>query len=156
MRPTAETVCGLGNRKNEVFGEVLAAKVSSPIRARSRCSTSCRAGDRGGRRVELEERPVGAGGGRNRRIGSTSSSTARSPGSTDCAASRRAQTYMYAAKLARLARRAAVVVEDAISGVAAGRDGGFGLVVGVDRGAGRRGPARQRRRPRRRATSLSW
>ena len=30
-----------------------------------------------------------------------------------------------------------VVVEDALSGVAAGRAGGFGLVVGVDRGAGR-------------------
>jgi HAD superfamily hydrolase (TIGR01509 family) len=30
----------------------------------------------------------------------------------------------------------AVVVEDALSGVAAGRAGGFGLVVGVDRGAG--------------------
>jgi len=29
-----------------------------------------------------------------------------------------------------------VVVEDALSGVAAGRAGGFGLVVGVDRGAG--------------------
>lgn len=29
-----------------------------------------------------------------------------------------------------------VVIEDATSGVKAGRDGGFGLVVGVDRGAG--------------------
>jgi beta-phosphoglucomutase-like phosphatase (HAD superfamily) len=29
------------------------------------------------------------------------------------------------------------VVEDATSGVAAGRAGGFGLVIGVDRGAGR-------------------
>jgi beta-phosphoglucomutase family hydrolase len=31
----------------------------------------------------------------------------------------------------------AVVVEDAVSGVAAGRAGAFGLVIGVDRGAGR-------------------
>ena len=30
----------------------------------------------------------------------------------------------------------AAVIEDAVSGVAAGRAGGFGLVVGVDRGAG--------------------
>ena len=30
----------------------------------------------------------------------------------------------------------AVVVEDALSGVAAGRAGHFGLVVGVDRGVG--------------------
>jgi beta-phosphoglucomutase-like phosphatase (HAD superfamily) len=29
------------------------------------------------------------------------------------------------------------VVEDAVSGVAAGKAGGFGLVIGVDRGAGR-------------------
>jgi beta-phosphoglucomutase-like phosphatase (HAD superfamily) len=29
------------------------------------------------------------------------------------------------------------VVEDAVAGVEAGRAGGFGLVVGVDRGAGR-------------------
>ena len=44
----------------------------------------------------------------------------------------------------------AVVVEDAVSGVAAGRAGGFGLVVGVDRGAGHEALAGQRRRPRRR------
>ena len=31
---------------------------------------------------------------------------------------------------------AAAVVEDALSGVAAGRAGDFGLVIGVDRGAG--------------------
>jgi len=30
-----------------------------------------------------------------------------------------------------------VVLEDAVSGVQAGAAGGFGLVVGVDRGAGR-------------------
>ncbi|MEA5054978.1 MAG: haloacid dehalogenase, partial [Propionicimonas sp.] len=29
-----------------------------------------------------------------------------------------------------------VVLEDALSGVAAGAAGGFGLVVGIDRGAG--------------------
>ena len=31
----------------------------------------------------------------------------------------------------------AVVVEDAVSGVAAGRAGGFGGVIGVDRGSNR-------------------
>ena len=35
-----------------------------------------------------------------------------------------------------MAHDLAVVVEDATSGVAAGRAGKFGLVVGVDRGAG--------------------
>jgi alpha,alpha-trehalose phosphorylase len=33
----------------------------------------------------------------------------------------------------------AIVVEDALAGVAAGRAGGFGLVIGVERGAGRPG-----------------
>jgi len=42
-----------------------------------------------------------------------------------------------AAQLGAPAQRAAVA-EDAISGVAAGRAGGFGLVIGVDRGAGHR------------------
>ena len=35
-----------------------------------------------------------------------------------------------------MAPRDAVVVEDAISGVQAGAAGAFGLVIGVDRGAG--------------------
>src|SRR5262249_45472125 len=42
-------------------------------------------------------------------------------------------TYLKAAELLDAAPAAAVVFEDAISGVQAGRAGGFGLVVGVDR-----------------------
>jgi HAD superfamily hydrolase (TIGR01509 family) len=45
-------------------------------------------------------------------------------------------TYQYAAKALGVPEGTAVVVEDAISGVAAGAAGSFGLVVGVDRGAG--------------------
>ncbi|MBO1902379.1 HAD-IA family hydrolase [Leucobacter weissii] len=45
-------------------------------------------------------------------------------------------TYLRAAELLGAAPGASVVFEDAVSGVAAGRAGGFGLVVGVDRGAG--------------------
>ena len=43
-------------------------------------------------------------------------------------------TFLAAADLLRVAPRHAVVFEDAIAGVQAGRAGGFGLVVGVDRG----------------------
>lgn len=46
-------------------------------------------------------------------------------------------TFIRAAELLGVAPARAVVVEDAASGVAAGRAGGFGWVVGVDRGAGR-------------------
>lgn len=42
-------------------------------------------------------------------------------------------TYLKASELLDTDPSRAVVVEDAISGVIAGRDGGFGLVVGVDR-----------------------
>lgn len=45
-------------------------------------------------------------------------------------------TYQYAAQALGMPEATAVVVEDAISGVAAGAAGSFGLVVGVDRGAG--------------------
>jgi beta-phosphoglucomutase family hydrolase len=42
-------------------------------------------------------------------------------------------TFLKAAELLRVPAGRAVVLEDAISGVQAGRAGGFGLVVGVDR-----------------------
>ena len=45
-------------------------------------------------------------------------------------------TYLHAATWLGVPAEKAVVVEDALSGVAAGRNGKFGLVVGVDRGAG--------------------
>ena len=44
--------------------------------------------------------------------------------------------FLEAAKRLDVGPAQAVVVEDAVSGVAAGRAGGFALVVGVDRGAG--------------------
>ena len=45
-------------------------------------------------------------------------------------------TYLHAAKWLGVPAGNAVVVEDALSGVASGKNGEFGLVVGVDRGAG--------------------
>lgn len=46
-------------------------------------------------------------------------------------------TYVYAAEQLGMPVSETVVLEDATSGVASGRAGKFGLVVGVDRGAGR-------------------
>ena len=45
-------------------------------------------------------------------------------------------TYLAAARRVGVDASRTVVVEDAVSGVEAGRAGGFGFVVGVDRGAG--------------------
>jgi HAD superfamily hydrolase (TIGR01509 family) len=46
------------------------------------------------------------------------------------------ETFERAAAALGVPAARAVVIEDAVSGVAAGRAGGFGLVIGVDRGAG--------------------
>ncbi len=48
------------------------------------------------------------------------------------------ETYLRAAEILGVPAERAVVFEDALSGVASGRAGRFGLVVGVDRGAGAR------------------
>ena len=45
-------------------------------------------------------------------------------------------TFVYAAKQLGVPNERAVIFEDALSGVTAGRAGEFGLVVGVDRGVG--------------------
>ena len=45
-------------------------------------------------------------------------------------------TFVHAATACGATPEESVVVEDAVSGVRAGAAGGFGLVVGVDRGAG--------------------
>ena len=44
--------------------------------------------------------------------------------------------FVRAAQLLDVPVAESVVLEDALSGVAAGAAGGFGLVVGIDRGAG--------------------
>lgn len=46
------------------------------------------------------------------------------------------ETFAYAAQRLGTSNERSVVVEDALSGVVAGNAGGFGLVIGVDRGAG--------------------
>ncbi|KGN33724.1 haloacid dehalogenase [Knoellia sinensis KCTC 19936] len=45
-------------------------------------------------------------------------------------------TFLHAAQELGVSKERSVVLEDATSGVRAGRDGDFGLVIGVDRGAG--------------------
>jgi beta-phosphoglucomutase-like phosphatase (HAD superfamily) len=45
--------------------------------------------------------------------------------------------FLLAARRLGVEARRSVVVEDAVSGVAAGAEGGFQVVIGVDRGAGR-------------------
>ncbi|GAA1833912.1 HAD family hydrolase [Microlunatus capsulatus] len=134
--PDVETVCGLGNRKNAFFTAVLADDGVDPypgsvalldLLAERGTAVAVVSSSRNAPAVleaaGLAERfEVVVDGSVAQREGL--------PGKPSGA------TYVHAAQRLGVPVERAVVVEDAISGVEAGRDGGFGLVVGVDRGVG--------------------
>ena len=132
----ALTVCGLGNRKNDAFTEVLEREGVEPYPGSVAVLDLLRDLD-----VPL----------------AVVSSSANAPAVLEAAgladrfvtvvdgrvASERAlpgkpapDTFLYAAQQCGAAPGRCVVVEDAVSGVRAGAAGGFGVVLGVDRGAG--------------------
>lgn len=134
--PGAQTVCGLGNTKNALVNQLLAQEGVEPYPGSVRVVDAL---DRRGvpmavvsssRNTPAVLEAAGLGG--------------RFPVIVDgvvAAAKHLAgkpapDTFLHAAELLGVPPERAVVVEDAVSGVAAGRAGGFGLVVGVDRGAG--------------------
>lgn len=131
-----DTVCGLGNRKNDVFAQVLATEGVVPFPGSIAFLDA------------LAERGTAVA-----VVSSSRNATVvlAAAGLTDrfevvvdglVAAARgiagkpAPDTYLDAAEQLGVAPSRAVVVEDAESGVAAGRAGDFGLVLGVDRGAG--------------------
>jgi beta-phosphoglucomutase family hydrolase len=134
--PDLETVCGLGNRKNEFFAAVLREKGVQPyagsvqlldhlaergtkvaVVTSSRNATAVlEAADLGPRFDVVVDGNVAAEKG------------LRGKPSPD--------TFVAAADELGVSVQRAVVFEDALSGVEAGYAGGFGLVVGVDRGVG--------------------
>jgi beta-phosphoglucomutase family hydrolase len=130
--PEQETICGLGNRKDRLVNEVIAAEG-----------------------VEVLEGSIAVA----RRVRAQGLKTAVVSASKNCATVLRAagitdlfdtvvdgrvaarlglpgkpapDTFLEAARELGINPARGVVVEDAISGVQAGRDGGFGLVVGID------------------------
>jgi beta-phosphoglucomutase family hydrolase len=130
--PMAETICGLGNRKNELVNERLALGVeaypgsvsflkylrrhgvkTAIVTSSQNCQTILRAakiGDFFDVRVDgdvIEQQGLAG---------------KPSPDS-----------FLKAAELLGVTPDSAVVIEDAISGVQAGAKGGFGLVIGVAR-----------------------
>ena len=133
---TALTVRGLGNRKNDAFNEVLArdgvqaypgsvvlldhlAEVGIPLGVVS-SSANARA-------------VLHAAGLLDRFATVVDGNVADELG---LAGKPAPDTFLHAAKELGAAAADSVVLEDAVSGVAAGAAGHFGLVVGVDRGAG--------------------
>lgn len=134
--PGDDTVCALGNRKNQLFTEVLERDGIDPYPGSVALLD------------ELSLRDVAVAvvsSSRNapdvlRAAGLTSrfevvvdgavAASEHLPGKPN------PDTYLFAASRLGVAAPDCVVVEDALSGVAAGRAGSFGLVLGVDRGAG--------------------
>jgi HAD superfamily hydrolase (TIGR01509 family) len=134
--PDTETVCGLGNRKNAVFTQVLETEGVTPYPGSVRLVDALIAA---GRKVAVVSSsrnavPVLAAAGLTDRfpvvVDGLVAAARGLRGKPDPA------TYLDAAAQLGVPRERAVVVEDAESGVASGRAGDFGLVVGVDRGAG--------------------
>lgn len=132
----ADTVCGLGNRKNAEFTAELTEHGVEPYPGSLRFLT---AAIDAGVQVAVVSSSANAtqvlrtAGILDRFQVVVDGLVARQDG---LAGKPAPDTYLDAAE--RLGRTAAecVVVEDATSGVEAGRNGAFGLVVGVDRGAG--------------------
>lgn len=134
--PTLDTVCGLGNRKNRTFNETLEEQgvaaypgslalldAARTAGLRTAVVTSSRNGT-----------AVLAAAGLTARFGTVVDGLLAAE--LGIAGKPAPDTYLHAAELLGLPASACAVVEDAPSGVAAGRAGEFGLVIGVDRGVG--------------------
>ncbi len=136
-QPGGMTVCAIGNRKNEVFERLLAAgdlpTFPETIRVLNRLrsagvpmavvSSSRNAGAVLSALGILDFFAIVVDG--------SLAAAEKLPGKPDPA------TFRFAAEALGVPAAATMVVEDAVFGVAAARAGGFRLVVGVDRGAGR-------------------
>ena len=134
--PEKETICGLGNRKNEVFNQLLQDQGIQAYRGSRQLVEALQARDiklavvsssRNANEVlasaELADFfPIVVDG-----VYAADNSLSGKPAP---------DTFRRAAELLSVSPEQAVVFEDALSGVAAGKAGGFGMVVGVDRGAG--------------------
>ncbi len=134
--PEAETVAGLGNRKNEYFLRILeedgVEAYPGSLELLAECDrrgiesaivTSSRNGKRVLAAANLSDRfDVVVDGVHANALGL--------PGKPA------PDTYLRAARELGIPSSACAVVEDAVSGVEAGAAGEFGLVIGVDRGVG--------------------
>lgn len=134
--PTRETVCGLGNRKNDYFRDVLDSDGVEPYPGSVALLDHLA---RRGVRLALVSSSrnampvVEAAGLADRFEVVVDGVVAARDG---IAGKPEPDTYVAAAERLGVPTAKAVVLEDAVSGVQAGAAGGFGLVIGVDRGAG--------------------
>ena len=134
--PEAETIAGLGNRKNAVFNQVLARDgiaaypgslaLLDQLRAQGLPMAVVSSSKNAEAVLEAAELThyfeAVVGGNVVAELG------LRGKPEPD--------GFLHAAELLGASATDSVVLEDALSGVAAGAAGGFGLVIGIDRGAG--------------------
>lgn len=140
--PDEETVCGLGNRKNDAFNAVLARDgVEAYAGSLSLLDALAERGTKMAVVSSSKNAPavLEAAGIADRFPVVVSGAVAAERGLEGKPSP---ETFLHAAQELGVSKERAVVLEDATSGVKAGRDGKFGLVVGVDRGAGADGLTR--------------
>lgn len=134
--PERLTLWGLGNRKNVEFWRVLEERGIAPYPGSLQfLDAVCAAGYRvavvsSSRNANAVLRSAGL---RERFVTVVDGVLAADRG---LAGKPSPETYLHGARLLGLSPTECVVIEDAVSGVQAGRAGDFGLVVGVDRGTG--------------------
>lgn len=134
--PGQDTVCGLGNRKNAVFAQILRDEGVHPYAGSLRLLDQLAARGTEVAVVSSSRNApavLEAAGIADRFEVVVDGTVAAREG---LAGKPSPATFLYAADRVGVPRERAVVVEDALSGVEAGRAGAFGLVIGVDRGAG--------------------
>jgi beta-phosphoglucomutase family hydrolase len=134
--PGRQSVCALGNRKNELFTEVLERDGIAPYPGSVAFLDEL---DRRGMKKAVVSSSRNAP-----KVLLASGLAERFEVVVDGAVAAAEHldgkpnpaTYLFAARRLGVAAADSVVIEDALSGVAAGRAGSFGSVLGVDRGAG--------------------
>lgn len=134
--PGVETVCGLGNLKNTHFNDTLdregvtvfpgAVAVVRTLRDLGGTAAVVSSSKNCGRVLET----AGLADLFDARVDGLMAASLGLPGKPA------PDTFVEGARRIGVAPAAAAVVEDAVAGVAAGRAGNFGLVIGIDRGAG--------------------
>ncbi|MGL5865360.1 MAG: HAD family hydrolase [Dermatophilaceae bacterium] len=135
--PEADTVCGLGNRKNDAFTAVLTRDGVHPYPGSVALLDTLR--DNGIPLAVVSSSAnapaVLEAAGLADRFGTVVDG--RVAAAIGLPGKPAPDTFAHAARECGVDAAGAVVIEDAVSGVRAGAAGGFGLVIGVDRGAGR-------------------
>lgn len=134
--PTAVTRCGLGNKKDQIFAAILATRGVNPYPAAvalvgslNRAGVRCAVVSSSRNAVEVLA-AAGISDGFDLVV------DGRTAEAHQLAGKPAPDTFRFAARALGVTPRRSVVIEDAVSGVRAAHRAQFGLIVGVDGGAG--------------------